>query len=58
MQMKGFVKGMLLGAVVGAAADMAMHTASGKRTKAGKTVQAVTNAVDSAATSVKHTLGR
>ena len=58
MQMKGFVKGMLLGAVVGAAADMAMHTASGKRTKAGKTMQAVTNAVDSAATSVKHTLGR
>jgi len=58
MQMKGFVKGMLLGAVAGAAADMALHTATGKRTKAGKTMQAVTNAVDSAATSVKHTMGR
>ena len=58
MQMKGFVKGMLLGAVAGAAADMAMHSAAEKRSKAGKTMQAVTNAVDTAATAVKHTMGR
>ena len=31
--MNGFVKGILLGAAAGAAADMALHTASGKRTK-------------------------
>ena len=56
--MKGFVKGMALGMVAGAAADMALRTAKGKRTKAGKTMQAVTDVVDNAAASVKHTLGR
>lgn len=56
--MKEFAKGMVLGAAAGAVAEMALHTAQGKRTKAGKTMQAVTDAVDSAATSVKHTLGR
>jgi len=56
--MKGFVKGMLLGAVAGAAADMAMHSTAGKRTKAGKAMQSVSNAVDSAAAAVKHTMGR
>ena len=56
--MKGFVTGMLLGVVTGAAADMALHTTTGKRTKAGKTMQAVTDAVDSAASSVKQTMGR
>ena len=54
----GFVKGMVLGVVAGAAADMALRTAQGKRTAAGKAMQAVTDAVDSAATSVKHTMGR
>ena len=56
--MKGFMKGMALGVVAGAVAEMALRTTQGKRTKAGKTMQAVTDAVDSAAVSVKHTLGR
>ena len=56
--MNGFVKGMVLGVVAGAAADMALRTAQGKRTAVGKAMQAVTGAVDSAATSVKHTMGR
>lgn len=56
--MNGFIKGMLLGAAAGAAADLALHTTNGKRTAAGKAMQTVTDAVDSAATSVKHTMGR
>jgi len=56
--MKGFMKGMLLGAAAMAAADVALRTNRGKRTAAGKTMQVVTDAVDSAAGSVKHTLGR
>ena len=32
----GFVAGMLLGAAAGAAADLALHTATGKRTSAGR----------------------
>ena len=54
----GFVAGMLLGTAAGAAADLALHTASGKRTSAGRAMQTVTDAVDSAAASVKHTMGR
>ena len=34
--MNGFVKGMVLGVVAGAAADMALRTTQGKRTAAGK----------------------
>ena len=56
--MKGFMKGMALGVVAGAVAEMALRTTQGKRTKAGKTMQAVTDAVDSTAVSVKHTLGK
>ena len=56
--MNGFVKGIVLGVVAGAAADMALRTAQGRRTAAGKAMQAVTDAVDSAAASVKHTMGR
>ena len=56
--MIGLVKGMVLGVVAGAAADMALRTAQGRRTAAGKAMQAVTDAVDSAAASVKHTMGR
>lgn len=56
--MKGFVTGMVIGTMAGVAADMVLHTATGKRTKAGKTMQAVTDAVDSAAASVKQTMGR
>ena len=58
MQMKGFIRGMMLGAVAGAAADMAMRSAVDKNTAAGRTARAVTDAVDTAATAVKHTLGR
>lgn len=54
----GFVAGMLLGAAAGAAADLALHTASGKRTSAGRAMQTVTDSVDSAAASVNHTMGR
>ncbi len=49
----GFLKGMLLGVAAGVATDMALHTREGKRTAAGKAMQSVTDAVDSAATSVK-----
>lgn len=54
----GFVKGMLLGAAAGAVTDMVLHTSQGRHTAAGKAMQTVTEAVDSAATSVKHTLGQ
>lgn len=56
--MKGFLKGMLLGAVAGAAADMAMHTNAVKKTAAGKAMQTATDVVDAAAASVKETLDR
>lgn len=56
MNTKGFLKGMLLGAAVGAAADLAMHTNTAKKTPAGKAMQTATNAVDAAAASVKDTL--
>lgn len=54
--MKGFLKGMLLGAVAGAAADMALHTGAVKRTPAGRAMQTATDAVDAAADAVKETL--
>ena len=57
-EMKGFMKGMALGAVAGMAAEMALQTAVGKRTKMGKAAQTVTDAMDSAATAVKHTMGK
>lgn len=56
--MKGFLKGMLLGAVAGAAADMALHTGSAKRTPAGKAMQTATDVVDAAAGAVKETLNQ
>jgi len=56
--MNGFLKGMLIGTATGVAVDLALRTAQGKHTAAGKAMQTVTDAVDSAATSVKHTLGR
>ena len=43
--MKGFLKGMLLGAVAGAAADMAMHTTTVKKTAAGRAMQPPTAGV-------------
>ena len=57
-KMRGFFKGMLLGAVAGAAADMAMHTNAVKKTPAGKAMQTATDVVDAAAASVKETLDR
>ena len=56
MNMKGFIKGMLFGAAVGAAADLAMHTSAAKKTPAGKAMQTATDAVDAAAASVKETM--
>ena len=54
----GFVKGMLLGVAAGVAADMALRTRDGKRTAAGRAMQTAADAVDSAATSVKHSMER
>lgn len=56
MNAKGFAKGMLLGAAVGVAADLAMHTNAAKKTPAGKAMQTATDVVDAAAASVKDTL--
>ena len=56
MNTKGFLKGMLLGAAVGAAADLAMHTSAAQKTPAGKAMRTATEAVDAAAASVKETL--
>ena len=57
-EMKGFVKGMVLGAVAGMAAEMALQTSTGKRTKMGQAAQSVTDAMDTAAVAVKHTMGK
>lgn len=54
--MKGFLKGMLLGAVAGAAADLALHTSAAKRTSAGRAMRTATDVVDAAAGAVKETL--
>ncbi len=54
--MKGFLKGMLLGAAAGA--DLALHTNTVKKTAAGKAMQTATDAVDAAAASVKETMNR
>ena len=54
----GFVKGMLLGAAAGAVTDMMLRTSQGRHTAAGRAMQTVTDAVDSAAASVKHSLGQ
>ncbi len=56
--MTEFIKGMALGVVAGVAADLVLHTAQGKRTRAGRTMQTVTDAVDSAAASVQRTMDR
>lgn len=56
--MKGFMKGMLLGAVAGAAVDMALHTNTVKKTTAGRAMQTATDVVDAAAASVRETLDR
>lgn len=56
--MNGFVKGMLMGVAAGVAADMALRTSQGKKTPAGRAMETVTEAVDSAAMAVKENLGK
>lgn len=54
--MKEFAVGMVLGTVTGAVADILLHTKTCKKTTAGKAMQTVTDAVDSAAATVKNAL--
>ena len=56
--MKGFMTGILLGMVAGAAADMALQTKAGKRTAAGKAMRKAVNMVDGAAASMQQNTGR
>ena len=56
--MKGFMTGILLGMVAGAAADMALQTRAGKRTAAGKAMRKAVNMVDGAAASMQQNMGR
>ena len=56
--MKGFVTGMLLGIAAGAAADMALHSKTGKRSTVGKAVRTASGAVSSAANTVQQSMGR
>lgn len=51
--MKGFMTGILLGVVAGAAADMALQTNALKRTAAGKAMRKAVNMVDGAAASMQ-----
>ena len=52
MTMGSFVRGMVVGAVAGMAADMLLRPNARPKTEAGKALQNVTDAVDSAADSV------
>ena len=56
--MKGFMTGILLGMVAGAAADMALQTKAGKRTAAGKAMRKAVDMVDGAAASMQQNQGR
>ena len=58
MHMKGFMTGILLGMVAGAAADMALQTTAGKRTAAGKAMRKAVNVMDGAASSMQQNTGR
>ena len=49
MTMGSFVRGMVVGAVAGMAADMLLRPNARPKTEAGKALQNVTDAVDSAA---------
>ena len=52
MTMGSFVRGMVVGAVAGMAADMILRPKAKPKTEAGKALQNVTDAVDSAADNV------
>ena len=56
--MKGFMTGILLGMVAGAAADMALQTKALKRTAAGRAMRKAVNMVDGAAASMQQDQGR
>ena len=56
--MKGFMTGILLGMVAGAAADMALQTNALKRTAAGKAMRKAVDMVDGAAATVQHSAMR
>ena len=56
--MKGFMTGILLGMVAGAAADMALQTKAGKRTGAGKVMHKAVQMMDGAATSMQQNTTR
>lgn len=55
--MKGFMTGMLLGIAAGAAVDMALQTKKGRRTTAGKAMQAAVGAMDGAASAMQQNMG-
>lgn len=48
MEVTTFFKGMGLGLIAGAAAEMVITGANGKHTKVGRTMQKVENSVDAA----------
>ena len=52
--MKGFMTGILLGVVAGAAADMALQTKALKRTAAGRAMRKAVSMVDGATASMQH----
>ena len=56
--MKGFMTGVLLGVAAGAAADMVLHSKTGKRSTVGRAVRNASGAVSSAANSVQQSMGR
>ena len=52
MTMGSFLRGMAVGAVAGIVADMLLRPNARPKTEAGKALQSVTDAVDSAASDV------
>ena len=52
MTMGSFVRGMVVGAVAGMAADMILRPKAKPKTEAGKALQSVTDVVDSTANEV------
>ena len=52
MTMGSFLRGMAVGAVAGIAVDMLLRPNARPKTEAGKALQSVTDAVDSAASDV------
>lgn len=52
MTMGSFMRGIMVGAVAGMAADMVLRPKAKPKTEAGKALQSVTDVVDSAANDV------